>query len=108
MEDYECCDFEDDFSINLEDEYNEDYVATSGEELLARSYETNIEFLVAQHAEDLEDAESIRRYLEKEIAEAKESYKGHEEEVRCCSTCGIIMRYNSMAYLEGWHFDTCV
>jgi hypothetical protein len=30
-----------------------------------------------------------------------------EEDYKYCSRCGDLMVYDSMAYHEGWHFDSC-
>lgn len=45
-------------------------------------------------------------WLEKEAQEALDSYP-EDEPVRRCWKCGQPMRYNSMAYHEGFHFDSC-
>lgn len=38
---------------------------------------------------------------------AMKSYPS-DVEVRYCSSCGMPLVYDSLAYHEGWHFDTCL
>jgi len=41
--------------------------------------------------------------------EAEKSYEKHPEcEKRYCTKCRMIMTAGSMAYVEGYHFDTCL
>lgn len=50
--------------------------------------------------------ESVIQYEEQARERAEKSYpKG--EEYKYCSHCGQLMPYRSMAYDEGYHFDSC-
>lgn len=40
--------------------------------------------------------------------EAEKSYKGKDMPKRYCYKCGMLMNCGSMAYEEGYHFDTCL
>lgn len=52
--------------------------------------------------------ERVMEQLDKWRKEAEKSYDEHPNlEQRHCSRCGELMRANSMAYLEGYHFDSC-
>lgn len=55
-----------------------------------------------------EEIEKTLDFLDKEHQEAVKSYVGHEGEERCCCLCGRLMKYNSMAWFEGFHFDSCI
>jgi hypothetical protein len=49
---------------------------------------------------------SVEDFEKEEIQKAYDSYpKG--EPVKYCWACGKPLVYNSMAYIEGFHFDTC-
>jgi hypothetical protein len=63
---------------------------------------------MAQKAEwEAEDPEGLNKFLEKHRRECLESYPDGEE-VRYCSICGEPLKYGSMSYDEGWHFDSCL
>jgi len=84
----------------------------------AEYYKASIGKIVREYAEDEVDI-----HLSVEVAE-KATQKIYDEqftrvqaildeypdyaEIKVCSKCGIPLRYNSMAYTEGWHFDTCL
>ena len=54
-----------------------------------------------------EDPEGYQNFLDKQREKAIKSYsKGVE--IKYCSICGSPMRYNSMSYHEGFHFDSCL
>ena len=58
-----------------------------------------------------EDPKGLLRFLNKQFEEALASYpKGCDEELlyRFCRICGSLLRYGSMAYDEGYHFDSCL
>jgi len=57
-----------------------------------------------------EDPKALQRFLDKQFEEALASYpKGCDEEVyRYCSICGALLKYGSMSYDEGFHFDSCL
>ena len=56
-----------------------------------------------------EDPKGLVRFLTKQFEEALASYpKGCEELYRYCSICGALLKYRSMAYDEGYHFDSCL
>lgn len=55
---------------------------------------------------DTDEQSQMRAYLQKEREKALASYPVGEDH-RCCSYCGELLTYNSMAYHEGWHFDSC-
>ncbi len=57
-----------------------------------------------------EDPRGLLRFLDKQFKEALASYpKGCDEELyRYCGICGALLKYRSMAYDEGYHFDSCL
>ena len=57
-----------------------------------------------------EDPEGLNEFLEKQNKEANASYpEGCDEELyRFCTICGALLKYRSMAYDEGFHFDGCI
>jgi len=68
----------------------------------------NFEKYLAQIAEvQADDPEGLNKFIQEEVESALASYPENVE-VRLCSICGRPMRYNSMAYHEGFHFDSCL
>lgn len=62
----------------------------------------------AQLAEwQAEDPEGLDKFIQDEVENALASYPENTE-VRHCYFCGRPMKYNSMAYQEGYHFDSCL
>lgn len=56
-----------------------------------------------------EDPGLLQEFLNKQFEEALTSYpEGCEELYRFCSICGALLKYRSMAYDEGYHFDSCL
>lgn len=51
--------------------------------------------------------EAVQQQLNKWRTEAEKSYEGTTLERKHCHRCGELMRADSMAYHEGYHFDTC-
>jgi hypothetical protein len=52
--------------------------------------------------------ESVLEWEEKEYVKSLNSYEGlSDDDIRHCTRCGQLMKYNSMAYWEGYHFDSC-
>jgi hypothetical protein len=56
---------------------------------------------------DEDDIEEANRYADQEAAKYLSEYP-EGAVVRRCPLCGRVMRYRSMAYDEGIHFDTCI
>lgn len=54
-----------------------------------------------------EDPEGLNTFINKQRQEALDSYPDGVE-VKYCSVCGEPLKYKSMAYDEGWHFDSCL
>lgn len=57
-----------------------------------------------------EDPKGLQKFLNKQFEEALTSYpEGCDEELyRFCGICGALLRYKSMSYNEGYHFDSCL
>lgn len=73
-------------------------------------YSGAIETLAQEVVAESEDEtlESATKFLTRGAQEALDSYKGHEDaEFKICPNCGLPLKYRSMAYDEGYHFDTC-
>lgn len=52
--------------------------------------------------------EEVQKWESTEHEKNLKSYEDHPDaEVRHCTSCGQLMRYRSMAYDEGYHFDSC-
>jgi hypothetical protein len=70
----------------------------------------NINKLWDEYRDMIDDSyEQFAEDMTKQFEIAKESYKDvGEEHYRACSVCGMLMRYESCAYMEGFHFDTCI
>lgn len=53
--------------------------------------------------------EAVTQWEQRNYEVAVESYKDvdFEVEARYCPQCGQLMRYRSLAYEEGYHFDSC-
>jgi len=63
--------------------------------------------LAVDHYED-DFNEAYEEYL-KIWDKAEKSYEDYPEcEKRYCTKCRMIMTAGSMAYVEGYHFDTCL
>lgn len=57
--------------------------------------------------QEMSDMEQAENWADKEAAKYLAEYPP-DAEVRCCWKCGRVMRYKSLAYDEGFHFDTCI
>jgi hypothetical protein len=55
---------------------------------------------------DEEDVADVIGSVEEQVKKDIESYP-EEEDIRICWKCGLPLKYNSQAYEEGFHFDTC-
>jgi hypothetical protein len=53
-----------------------------------------------------DDKEEAIKFIEERWKKAEESYPPNVP-IRYCLNCRMPLVYNSMAYYEGWHFDTC-
>jgi hypothetical protein len=50
----------------------------------------------------------VEKWEAKSHAEALKTYEGiPDDQVKHCTSCGQLMPYKSMAYDEGYHFDSC-
>lgn len=57
----------------------------------------------------MDDTEAMNNFLIKQHQEADKSYENYPNaERRYCFKCGELLPYRSMAYDEGWHFDSCI
>lgn len=88
-----------------------------GKQLVGRGDERKVEFYtnsieaIAREAFEYDSdgttlAQSILFYT-KYIESVLESYP-IDVEIKLCERCGLPMKYKSMAYEEGYHFDTCI
>lgn len=70
---------------------------------------SNYEAQLAEAREDGEE-EQLFNFRERQHLEALASYpEGCDEELyRYCTICGALLKYRSMAYDEGFHFDSCL
>lgn len=66
--------------------------------------ETNL----PQYRLDMTDDEMRQVFFERERILAENSYIAWPMyPKKYCSVCGRLMMANSLAYHEGWHFDSC-
>jgi hypothetical protein len=57
--------------------------------------------------QEMADLAQAEQWADREASKYLAEYPPNAE-VRECSKCGRVMRYNSMAYHEGFHFDSCL
>lgn len=56
---------------------------------------------------EAEDPEGLQKFIYRYRKEALTSYP-EGVEVKYCPICGEPLKYKSMSYYEGWHFDSCL
>ena len=55
-----------------------------------------------------EGIEEVERQLAEWREKAEKSYEGKDLDFKFCYRCNQLMRADSMAYHEGYHFDSCI